>query len=264
MIDYISKFRLDKKVAVVSGGLGLIGSEVSIALAQAGARVLVLDINSTRGKKFEEECVKNKLDIKFVNFDITDLNTYDKNITQLFNEQKSIDIWINVAYPKTKDWGAKLEDVKIESWQKNIDMHMNSYCISTRNIAELMKKNKIKGSIINFGSIYGVSGPDFSVYKGTDMNNEGEYAAIKGGIISFSRYAASYYGKYGIRVNCICPGGVFNKPNKIFLKNYEKKVPLGRMANSDEIAAATLFLASKAASYITGTTFMVDGGWSCI
>ena len=127
-----------------------------------------------------------------------------------------------------------------------------------------MKKNNIKGSIINYGSTYGVVGPDFEIYAGTDMDNEGTYAAIKGGVINFSRFAASYYGKYGIRVNCLCPGGVFDNQNKVFLKNYEMRTPLRRMANADEIASATLFLSSDAASYITGAIFMVDGGWTCI
>jgi NAD(P)-dependent dehydrogenase (short-subunit alcohol dehydrogenase family) len=264
MIDYLNKFRLDKKVAVVCGGLGLIGNEVSIALAQAGAKVLVLDISDVKGKEFEKQCAKEKLDVKYITFDITDLNHYDKKISDILKKEGTVHIWINVAYPKTKDWGAKLEDVKIKSWQENIDMHMNAYCLLTRTAAELMKKNEIRGSIINFGSTYGVVGPDFGIYDGTTMTNQGEYAAIKGGIINFSKYCASYYGPFGIRVNSLCPGGVYNNQNKTFLKNYVKRTPLRRMAHAEDIAAATLFLASDAALYITGTAFMVDGGWTCI
>ncbi|MBR9706181.1 SDR family oxidoreductase [Candidatus Pacearchaeota archaeon] len=260
----MKKFRLDEKVAVVTGGLGLIGREISISLAQAGAKVLVLDIEIAKGEKFEKECKKEKLDVKFFRFDVTDIKALDNTISQLFNVEGPIFVWVNTAYPRTKDWGLDLGKVKSETWQNNVDMHMNSYCLMTKTIAELMKKSKIGGSIINFGSIYGVVAPDFEIYKGTGMNNEGTYAAIKGGIINFSRFAASYYGKYCIRVNCICPGGVFDNQNEEFLKNYEMKTPLKRMANPDEIASATLFLASDASSYMTGTTLMVDGGWTCI
>ncbi len=264
MTDYMQKFRLDGKIAVVCGGLGLIGKEVSIAFAQAGAKVLVLDIDSINSKGLGEKCIKEGLEIKFIKFDITDLQENRKKIKGIFEKEGSIDIWVNTAYPRTKDWGDKTEDIKIESWQKNVNMHMNSYCLITRDVAELMKNNKINGSIINYGSIYGVVGADFEVYSGTEMTCPATYAAIKGGIINFSRHVASYYGKFGIRINALCPGGIFDNQNKIFVKNYEKKTLLKRMGNADEIAAATLFLASEAASYITGSTFMVDGGWTSI
>ncbi len=259
MINYMEKFKLDNKTAVVCGGLGLIGKQVSIALAQAGAKVLVLDNDEDVWK-----AMKEKTGMEFVKFDITDIKNLGKEISRIYKEHGPIDVWVNTAYPKTKDWGNKLEDIKAESWQKNVDMLMNSYCLITKEIAELMKKSKIKGSIVNFGSVHGVVGPDFEVYSGTDMTSPAAYAAIKGGIINFSRYAASYYGKDGIRINCLCPGGIFDNQNKTFVANYEKRTPLRRMGNPNEIASAVLFLASDASSYITGATFMVDGGWTCI
>ena len=264
MIDYLAKFKLTGKVAVVCGGLGLIGKEVSVALAQAGARVLVLDINCDAGVDFAKECSDNKLDVKFLRFDSTDLNNHRAFIDGLIEKEGAIQVWINVAYPRTSDWGDRLENIKIESWQKNVDVHLNSYCILTRDIAEVMKSQGIKGTIINYGSTYGVVSPDFEVYAGTDMTSAAAYAAIKGGIINFSRYCASHYGGHGVRVNCICPGGVFDNQNPVFVANYERRTPLKRMGRTDEIAAATLFLASDAASYVTGATFMVDGGWTCI
>lgn len=264
MTDYMKRFRLDKKTAVVCGGLGLIGREVSIAFGQAGAKVLVLDIDENKGKAFEKECKAQKIDVRFIKFDVTCIKDYPSEIKKIVKENGMIDVWVNTAYPRTKDWANKLEDVSVESWTENVETQMNSYCLLTRELAELMKKNKVKGSIINYGSTYGVVGPDFEIYSGTEMTMPAAYAAIKGGIVNFSRYAASYYGKYGIRVNCLCPGGIFNSQNPGFVKEYNKKTPLKRMGNPDEIAAATLFLASDAASYITGATFMVDGGWTSI
>lgn len=243
---------MDEKVAVVCGGLGLIGKEVVNALSQAGARVYVLDVGINENKE-------NTTAIKYIKFDVTNDEKYDQAFESVIDEAGKIDIFVNLAYPRTEDWSAILEDVKNRSWKKNIDMQLNSCCLLTRKVAEMMKKEGIKGSIINFGSIYGVVAPDFEIYpKG--MTSPGAYSAIKGGILSFSRYAASYYGKHGIRINCICPGGIFDHQNQTFVKNYERRTCLKRMGKPEEVAAATLFLASDAASYITGTAFMVDGG----
>ncbi len=264
MIDYNKKFRLDGKTAVVAGGLGLIGKEVSIALAQVGAKTVVLDIDKKKGKDFEKEAKKQKLDINFKEFDITNFKTYEETLKQIEKDYGKIQIWINTAYPRTKDWANRLEDIKSGSWQENVDMHMNSYCLLTRDVAENMKQKKVKGSIINLSSIYGVVSPDFEVYAGTEMTNPAAYSAIKGGITNFSRYAASYYGKCGIRVNAVCPGGVFDKQNPVFVENYNRRTLLKRMATAEEIAATILFLASDASSYITGAAIMVDGGWTSI
>lgn len=264
MIDYMKKFDLNGKTAAVCGGLGLVGKQISLALAQAGALVLVLDIDEAAGSSFEKECKEKGLKVKFVYFDSTLFKDYGERIKHISREHGAISIFVNSAYPRTKDWGTKIEDVKIESWRKNVDMHMNSYCLLTREFAEFMKSEGIKGSIINMASIYGVVGPDFSVYSGTEMTTPAAYSAIKGGILSFSRYAASYYGKFGIRVNAVCPGGVFDNQNPVFVKNYNARAVLGRMAEKEEIAPSVLFLASDAASYVTGAIIMVDGGWTCI
>src|SRR3989338_7407664 len=117
MADYMKKFRIEK-YAVVCGGLGLIGKEISIALAQAGAKVLVLDIDLAKGADFEKECKGKNLDVKFIEFDATDIKSYGKKIKDLFSRFK-INVWVNTSYPRTKDWGDKLEDVNPESWKKN-------------------------------------------------------------------------------------------------------------------------------------------------
>ena len=134
-----------------------------------------------------------------------------------------------------------------------------------------MSENKAGGSIIQFGSTYGVLGQDLTIYEGTDMVENMTYSAIKGGITNLTRLMASYYGKYNVRVNTICPGGISghvagksNGQNPIFLKKYCNKTPLKRMGKPEEIASVVLFLSSKASAYVTGSTIMVDGGWSAI
>ena len=142
-------------------------------------------------------------------------------------------------------------------------MQLNSYAWISRKVCLIMKKQK-GGSLINFASIYGTVGANFNIYDGTKMTSAFAYSAIKGGVINFSRYLASYFGQYNVRVNTVCPGGIFDSQDKTFVKNYSKQSPLKRMGNPDDIAPAVLFLASDGASYITGATIMVDGGWTAI
>ena len=263
MTNYLKKFSLEGKVAFVTGGVGLIGTEITKALLDEGAKVVILDINKNKAQSLKQELKTVGKDIEAEVFDITNLSEVDKNIDALKEKYGQIDVWINAAYPKTSDWNSKVEDLSLESWQKNVDIHLNSYSWISRKVCLVMQQQK-GGSLINFGSIYGVVGNDFTIYEETDMNPPMAYSAIKGGIINLGRYLASYFGKYNVRVNTICPGGISDNQNETFVKNYEKKTPLKRMGTPEDIASAVLFLASDASSYITGTTLMVDGGWTAI
>ena len=137
-------------------------------------------------------------------------------IAKILSKAGALDVWVNSAYPKSKDWGLAFEKVSIDSWRTAVDSQMTSYCLCCREAAEAMRSRK-RGSIINLGSTYGMVGPDFSIYEGTALTMPAAYAAIKGGIINFTRYLASYYAKDGIRFNCISPGGVENNQDSIML-----------------------------------------------
>lgn len=253
----MDKYSLNNKTAFVVGGMGLLGSEVVKALSDAGAEVVVLDIDDAKVKFLKSEKTYFEL------FNATDLENIDKKIEQLFSKYKKIDIWVNAFYPRTDDWKKEVEKLSVVSWRKNVDMHLNSYSWISRKVCLIMKKQK-GGSLINFGSIYGVIGNNFEVYKGTKISPPMAYSAIKGGIVNLGRYLASYFGKDNVRINTICPGGIFDNQDKIFVKNYSKLTPLKRMGRPEEIASAVLFLASDASSYMTGTALMVDGGWTSI
>lgn len=263
MSNYTEKFSLKGKIAFVTGGFGLLGTEVVKAFADAQARVVILDINEEKGKELESRFKNEGNDVLFEIFDITDLKNLNEKIDILNKKYGSIDVWVNAAYPKTGDWGNKVEDLSLDSWQKNVDMHLNSYSWVSRKVCLIMKKQR-SGSLINFGSIYGIVGNNFSVYEGTELSSPMAYSAIKGGIVNLGRYLASYFGEFNVRVNTICPGGIFDNQNETFVKNYEKNTPLKRMGKPEEVASAVSFLASDAASYITGITIMVDGGWTAI
>ena len=144
-------------------------------------------------------------------------------------------------------------------------VHMNSYAWLAKMVADKMVKNKIKGSIISLNSIYGLLGQDLNIYEKTSMTENMPYTMIKGGLVNLTRQMASYYGRFGVRVNSICSGGLIGHvagksgaQEKQFIKNYEKKVPLKRLGNSEEVANVVAFIASDAASYITGSNILVE------
>lgn len=243
---------LKNKIIIVTGGSGLLGSEILFQLKKQGACAINFEIN----------CITND-DLTEIQCDITNPESINDAIILILKKYNRIDGLVNNAYPRTNDWGNKFEDIETESWKLNVDMQMNSIFYLSQKILEIMKEQKF-GSIINMASIYGVVGPDFSVYENTAMTMPAAYSAIKGGVINFTRYLSSYYGKYNIRINCISPGGIYNNQSELFVKNYERKVPMNRMGKASDIAPAVCFMLSDESSYITGQNLIIDGGWTSI
>ncbi len=243
---------LQDKVIIVTGGSGLIGRAIVNDIRKKGGRVINADIAGS------DDLEKGELSI-----DITDSVSIRSAVGRIVEKFGHLDGLVNNAYPRTKDWGVKFEDIPEESWKKNVDMQMNSYFIFSRIALEQMMK-QLSGAIVNIGSTYGVVAPDFNLYGDTGMTSPAAYSAIKGGIINFTRYLASYYGKYNIRINSVSPGGIFDHQPEEFVKNYEERVPLKRMGRPEDIAPAVSFLLSHDADYITGHNLMVDGGWTAI
>ena len=196
-------------------------------------------------------------------YDVTDPVQIDALVDYVMEKYGRIDGLVNGAYPRTADWGAKFEEVPYESWQKNVDMQLNAVFLLCQKVLAVMKAQG-SGSVVNFGSIYGVVGNDFTIYEAYGGTSPAGYAAIKGGIINFSRYLASYFGPYGVRVNCVSPGGVFDNQRTEFVEAYCHKSPLKRMARPEEMAPGVAFLLSDESSFITGHNLMIDGGWTAI
>lgn len=257
-------FDLHNKVVIITGGAGLIGKSYVEICALYGANVYLVDVDDKAANKVVGDVkIKTKnQNVFYQKCSIVDKGDIKKLIDIVLKRFGRIDALVNDAYPKSKNYGKKYEDVRYEDFCENLNLHLGGYYLMTHEISLVMMKQK-SGVIVNMGSHYGFVAPRFDIYEGTDTTMPVEYSAIKSGIINLTRYLASYLGKYNIRVNAISPGGVFNNQPKSFVKKYEQRVILGeRMANVDDLAGVLVFLLSDASRYMTGQNVVVDGGWT--
>lgn len=255
-------FDLSGNVAVVTGGAGYLGQSISEGLAEAGATVYICSRNIEKCKRVASEINEktgSKIEARFL--DIHSKESVEKCFQNIFQDAGKIDILVNNA---ASFKGDKLEKISEEDWISGIDASINGVFRTTKIVSSMMEKNH-HGSIINVSSIYGIVSPDPSIYGDSGFDNPPNYGAGKAAIIQFTRFAAVHLAKKGIRVNSISPGS-FPKPsvqeNQEFIKNLEKKIPLGRIGNPEELKGAIIFLASKASEYVTGSNIIIDGGWT--
>lgn len=253
------EFNLDGQTAVVTGGAGLIGRALSCGLADYGANVVVADVEQSNGADLARRIGDRAT---YIQTDITDGTAVEDLIETVIDEFGSIDILVNAAYPRNENYGQPYEEITLADWRENVDLHLNSYFYTSYCASLAMKEQESGGSIINLGSIYGVQAPDFNVYDNTPITSPVEYAAIKGGILNLTQYMASYLGEHDIRVNAVSPGGIQNEQDATFIEQYEARTPLGRLGDPDDLIGAVVYLASDAASYVTGHNLVVDGGWT--
>lgn len=243
---------LNNKIIVVTGANGLLGKMLLIDIKKSGGIAINIDIN-------------NKTDVKNNIFccDVTNEKKLDKVIEIVYKKFGKIDGWVNNAYPRTDDWNSDFENIHFDSWKRNIDIQLNSVFLCCQKVLKKMREQGF-GNIVNIGSIYGIVGPNFNIYEDSKLTMPAAYSAIKGGVINFSRYLASYYGKYNLRINCVSPGGIYNNQDENFVNKYRNNTPLNKMAKADQISPAIIFLLSDFADYITGHNLVVDGGWTII
>jgi NAD(P)-dependent dehydrogenase (short-subunit alcohol dehydrogenase family) len=253
-------YSLKGSCALVIGGAGKIGFPMAESLAEAGAKVFIASRNSVNYDLAVDKIRSQGLEAEGVTLDQSSEESVVFAMNTITKEYKTPDILINSGC--SRPMKLFFHD-SIENWDKSMQINARGIFLTSRIFGEAMAKNK-KGSIINISSIYGLVAPDMNLYNGSDFETEPDYAFLKGGIISFSKYLSSYYSKKGVRVNCISPGGFYNNQPEPFLSNYLAKTPMGRMAEHDDMKGVALFLASDASRYITGAVIPVDGGWTVI
>jgi NAD(P)-dependent dehydrogenase (short-subunit alcohol dehydrogenase family) len=271
MKNYENIFDLTGKTAIVTGGAGVLGKHFCIALSNFGANVAVVDLYEDSLNKVITEIKKNsKSTIKGFVCDITNKESVDLMVSAVLEEFGKIDILHNNAAGKSDDLSKffeKFEYYELSQWNKIMDVNVNGMFLVAQAVGSSMVNNNVKGSIIQTSSIYGIMGPDQRIYDGSDylghqINTPAVYSTSKAAVIGLTKYLATYWANKGIRVNTLTPGGVESGQNDQFKHNYSLRVPLGRMASTDEMVGALIFLASDASSYITGQNIVIDGGLS--
>jgi len=268
------KFDLTGRVAVVTGGVGLLGAEFCRTLAEAGAAVVVVDLNVSASQGMADTLTNSGFKSLAVPTDITKPDSVNALVEKVLSTFGRLDILVNSAAldpkfdPDAVNKGitpGAFEDYPLDLWNAALDVNLTGMFLMTQACVKPMLEQGKKGSIINICSTYGLNGPDQRIYV-----KDGErvafkpvyYAVTKAGVMGFTKYLAAYYAGTEIRVNALTPGGVFNNHEEYFVKNYSAKTILGRMAKKDEMNGALLFLASDASSYMTGNNVIVDGGWT--
>lgn len=250
-------FSLNDKVALVTGGAGKYGQCMVEALAEAGATVITASRNLENGEDLAKQFREKNLNVQALQLDQGDYDSISQLKKQITDRFGKLHVFVNNAVSRPM----KNYDAPIEEFEESMQVNATGMTLLLREMTDLIVKSG-GGSIINIASMMGMFGPDLSNYDNTDMNKNPppDYFFHNGGLINLTRYWARMMAGKNVRVNCISPGGLFNHQHPEFLKNYTKKVPLGRMANQDDIKGLIVLLASEAGAYINGENILMDGG----
>jgi len=254
-------FRLNGKIALVTGGGGIYGVHIVRALAEAGAHVIVASRDTTKCEAFAQELRAESLRAEAVKLDLTCESSIRGLREKILGDHGQLDILVNNAVARS---GGDLRHMSAAEWETVMKVNSTGLFLACQIFSEPMQEAR-SGSIVNIASIYGMVGPDFIIYEGTQLSNPVNYAFAKGGMINLTRYLASFLAPFNVRVNCLSPGGFCNEDTPPeFVSNYSLRTPLRRMAEADDIKGPVLFLASEASRYITGQNLPVDGGWTAV
>jgi len=272
MSDVLEKFSLKGRTALVTGGAGLLGMQFTRALGQAGAKVVVADLDQDAARTHADHLQTEEIQATAVGVDVTDPDSVSAMAETAVSKFGSLDILVNSAAldPKFDPGNVDLQSANafetypLESWKTAIDVNLTGMFLTCQAAARQMLVQNY-GVIINICSTYGLVGPDQRLYERPDGPPQYKpvyYTVSKAGVLGLTRYLATYYAGKPIRVNALTPGGIYNQHDDTFLKAYSSRTVIGRMAHPDEMNGALVFLASEASSYMTGANLVVDGGWT--
>lgn len=261
----LQKYRLDGKVAVVTGASGLLGREFCAGLVEAGAEVAVLDIDFDAAQILAKDLGAKATAFKC---DVSDEIDVINCVDSIIIHYGKIDILHNNAATKTanlKDFFMPFEEYNLSTWREVMSVNLDGMFLMAQAVGKHMI-NQGSGNIVQTSSIYGLVGPDNRIYEGSNylggsINTPAVYSASKAGVIGLTKWLSTYWADKGIRVNCLVPGGVSTGQNSDFTELYSSRTPMSRMSEAHEIVPALLYLVSDASSYVTGQVISVDGGW---
>ncbi len=255
-------YKLKNKNILLIGCTGVLGSEFLNYLYQSGANLILADIDKRKFKSIKKEFPQTSL----IKCDVTkeeDIKRLKKFISK---KMKFLDsIVYNAGLTSRlgrnrKDKFPNFEKYSLKSWKLSIDINLTGAFLISKYLINFLKNKK--GSMIFISSIYGILAPDQRIYKSQNFKTLAGYSSSKAGLIGLSKWLATNFAKYKIRVNTIVPGGIQAGQNKRFIKNYSNRVPIGRMAKKHEINGILAYLISEDSTYVTGQEFIVDGGLS--
>lgn len=271
MSSYQNLFKLDDKIAVVTGGAGILGSEFCKALCHLGASVACLDVHEESLQKIVNELRTEFGSDKIMGFtcDVADAKSVNQTVNEVIKHFSKIDILLNNAATKTKNMSnffTSFSDFTLDTWREVMSVNLDGMFLMAQAVGKCMVEKR-QGTIVQTASIYSLIAPDNRIYEGAhyldrEINTPAVYTASKAGVIGLTKHLATLWANDGIRVNSLCPGGVSSGQNDVFDKKYSERVPMGRMAQKMDIVGPMLFLVSDASRYMTGQVIYVDGGLS--
>lgn len=253
-------YSLERKNIWVTGGAGYLGSAITVELDQVGAQVLCFDLPGKAEALVREHGLKHTVPLSA---DINDAAKLPAVLESLLAEHGVPDGIVHLVTASSS--GKPLEVLSPDEFQRTFDLALTPTFILCRTLAERMKARR-SGSIILFSSMYGMVAPDKGIYHAPMAANPIDYGASKAATLQLSRYFAMHYGSAGVRFNCITPGPFPNsavqRDHPSFVADLSKKTVLNRVGQNNEIVGPTLFLLTDSASFVTGHSLVVDGGWT--
>ena len=267
-------FNMKNQTCVITGGAGLLGKKHAEVIKDLGGIPIILDIN--------QDAIDNAIEelggfAEGYKVDITDSDQVNGILEDILSKHNKVDVLINnAASNPTMNMSSaeltdksRIENMPIEDWNKDLSVGLTGAFLCSRTFGHQMAIQK-KGVILNIASDLALIGPDQRLYKKEGLSDDNQpvkpvtYSVVKSGLIGLTKYLATYWNDEGVRVNALVPGGVYDGQSEDFVEKISKLIPLGRMADVDEYKSSVAYLISDASSYMTGSEFVIDGGWTVI